>query len=300
MLNYVEAGDYDTIPMIYWDLIDVCQYKCTYCYNYNLIQQEEYKVGMHHQAWKLALSKLQRLNFDFNIAIHGGEPTLHPELATIVDELEKLSHCKSIVISTNVTAADSVYKQFDNSGSKVSLHMSYHPEYHKKIFDKVVRIANSIRNIKVWVEAILYPKQEYYDQMLDFLTAMKQTDIKLYVSAANNTEYWRENNDSGFDELFASYINETKTQTYKHKTDTGETVEVPEHIIIKEDYSYKGWKCQALSYTIGVDGTIINNCTRHRLPLLIKESDVKKFVTCPQEGHCSCGEMFNYKKFKND
>lgn len=80
MLNFVEAGSDDNIPTIYWDIIDVCQYRCTYCYNAELIRQEEFKKGLHQNSWKLALKKLESLKFDFNIGIHGGESTLHPNL----------------------------------------------------------------------------------------------------------------------------------------------------------------------------------------------------------------------------
>lgn len=299
MLNYVEAGSDDNIPMIYWDLIDVCQYKCSYCYNMQIIEREEFKRGLHQQAWKLALNKLRRLDFDFNMAIHGGEPTLHPELSTIVDELEQLQHCRSVVISSNITAADSVYKQFDKQDSKVSIHLSYHPQYHRKIFDKILRITDSIENIKIWVEAILYPKSEYYDQMLEFLEQIKQTDIRYYVSAANPTATWNEQEDPEFRELFEPYILESKSNRFRHVLDNGKVDLLSEYDIIKNDVHYGGWRCQALSYTIGVDGTIVNNCTRQRLPIVIKEADVKKFVICPQSTHCYCSEMFNYKKFKN-
>ena len=298
--QFVSAGEDNNVPVIYWDLIDVCQYRCSYCYNMKLIKQEEYKQGLHQEAWKLALTKLQRITFDFNLAIHGGEPTLHPELATIIDSLEELPHCKSIVLSTNVTAPDELYKQFDRKNSKLSIHMSYHPEYHRKIFDKIVRIANSIEHINIWVEAILFPRVEYYSQMIEFLENIKQSNITYYVSAANNTLDYNHTADAKFKEIFDPYIRQSKSSQFKHVTAAGDTVMVPEHQITGEQFSYKGWRCQALSYTIGVDGTIINNCTKQRLPIIIKETDVKKFVTCPQADTCYCSEMFNYKKYKND
>jgi molybdenum cofactor biosynthesis enzyme MoaA len=296
--NFIEAGEENNLPMLYWDIIDVCQYKCTYCFNMGLILNEEFKKGQHQQAWRLVLRKLQHLKFDFNISIQGGEPTLHPELHNIIKELEKLTHCKSIVISTNITAADDMYYQFDNPNSKVSIHLSYHPEYHRKIFDKIVRIVKNIKHIKIWVEVILYQKKEYYDQMKMFLESIKQTDIVLYVSAANSTQYWDNKKDLEFDSIFDPYIKQTKISSYKHITDKGKTVYLSEYDMLQSNINFQGWQCQALSYTIQVDGSIINKCTRQKLPLIIKELDVKKFVTCPNAEQCSCSEMFNYKKIK--
>ena len=301
MLNhYVEAGETNNIPTINWDLIDVCQYRCSYCYNEELINKEEYKLGLHQSAWKLALRKLKNLKFNFKVAIHGGEPTLHPELYNIVSELEALSHCVSVVVTSNITADDETYLQFDKPGSKVAIHLSYHPEYHRKIFNKIVRITNKIKHIDVWAGAVIHPKVEYYDQMIEFLEAMKDTNIKLHVVAPNKTNHWQEEGDDKYYELFGPYIEKSKTSfTYKHVTDLGNIEYIPEYDLIRNNNGYQGWQCQALSYTIGVDGTIINNCTKQRLPMLIKESDVKKFVTCPQSDLCYCSEMFIYKKYKN-
>jgi MoaA/NifB/PqqE/SkfB family radical SAM enzyme len=298
--EFIEAGDNNNIPTIDWDLIDVCQYRCTYCYNDTLINKEEYKKGLHQQAWKLVLKKLNSLNFDFNLNIHGGEPTLHPELFTIIEELESIPHCLSVVISSNITAEDAVYLQLDKPKSKVSLHLSYHPEYHRKIFNKVIRIINQIKNIKVWVGVVLYPKAEYYDQMIEFLELMKNTNIKMHVSLPNKTNDWQETVDPNYYKLFGSYIEESKIDySYRHVKTTGEVVYVPEYTMMRSDFNYRGWKCQALSYTVGVDGTIVNKCTKQRMPLAIKEEDIKKFVTCPQADLCYCSEMFNYKKFKS-
>jgi hypothetical protein len=136
--------------------------------------------------------------------------------------------------------------------------------------------------------------------MLEFLENIQKSGITYYVSAANSTLDYNYTADDKFNEIFDPYIKRSKSNQFKHVTASGDVVLVPEHQITGEQFSYKGWQCQALSYTIGVDGTIINNCTKQRLPIMLKETDVKKFVTCPQADTCYCSEMFNYKKYKND
>lgn len=298
--SVVEVGEFGNSVLFNWALIDKCQFKCSYCYATEFNQSNNFDKGFFHKSHLLVLHKLSKLKFDWTIDLQGGEPTLHPNVIDIISNLEKMNHCKEIVLATNLTASVDFYKQFDQKDTKLELHISYHPEYHKKIFNKINKLYNSLNYLKLFVEVILYPKTKYFKQTVDFLNKLTKEQIPFGIILVNENEFWDGTVDTEFYQTFDQWINaDASTKTIKHVTTTG--VEFySESDIIKEKISYKGFKCQAMSYNIDINGDILNTCSHEKLPALLNEDEVKKTITCPVETTCTCTAMFYYKKFANE
>ncbi len=299
--DFVEVGDYGEPILFNWSLIDECQFKCSYCYSTDFNKGENFKKGFHQKSYELVLQKLKTLKTDWTIDIQGGEPTLHPKIVEIIGELEKMQYCKKIVLATNLTAKIDLYKKLDLENTKLSIHISYHAEYHLKIFKKINKLYKLLKNVDFFVEVILYPKKKYYDQMLFFLKKLEEENIPFGVNLVYKNKFWDGVIEEDFYKIFEPWIisDENKNidssmKLIKHKT-KNETKFLTEHDIIRNNISYKGYKCQSLSYNISINGDIFNTCTLKKLPFIFKESDVKKTVICPLDT-CSCTAMLHYKK----
>ena len=295
----LEAGEEGSLVSFNWYIIDVCQYRCGYCSVTEFINKETFKEGLHQKSHELVLHKLKRFNFDFKIELLGGEPTLHPNMPYIIEELEKMEHCKVITIATNLTAGVPYFMQFDKPNTKVLVHMSYHTEYHKKILNKLIKLNTQFQHAKVFVEVILNPKKQYFQQLIDFMRDLKTNGIMFGINLVRKNEFWDGIVDEGFNETFAEWTKDPYlsplTKLIKHVTTDGVEY-MHETDIQQQELTYNGFNCQQLTYHIGITGDFTNVCTQMRLPMLAKEADFKKTITCPLDCPCPCSQMFHYKK----
>jgi organic radical activating enzyme len=300
--DILEAGEEGSLVSFNWNIIDECQFKCTYCSATDFNKNDYFAQGLHRKAHELVLHKLSKLTFDFNIDLQGGEPTLHPNLAEIISALEKMEHCKSIVIATNFTAGIPFYRQFDVPNTKVVLHVSYHAEYHKKILNKLVKISKQLEHVRLFIEVILFPKKKYFQQMIDFMRGLEANNIVFGVNLVRENQFWDNTTDDGFVELFKEWTANPKLTPFskliKHVTKDGVEF-LHENYVLENRINYKGFKCQQMTYFIGLEGNFVNVCTAQKMPLLAREKDFKKIVICPVDGPCPCSQMFHYKKTRS-
>jgi organic radical activating enzyme len=292
--NIIEAGQLGEMVVFYWSIIDYCQWKCTYCCAKGMMDDNLYRQGLSHSAYKFVLHRLKKLDFNFTIEILGGEPTLHPELPYVIDELQKIENCKDISLITNFAKGLDYYLQFDKPN--IEIHISYHVEYSKNLLNKIIKLKEQLKHARVLVEVILYPKQKYYQQMLDFIKGMEDNDINFCTNLTNNNEFWDGIVEDGFYETFDKYLTNIGTKI-KHVTDTGVEY-VTENDILINNISYYGYKCQPLTYKIDVAGNIANQCTNEKIGLTGKTEDYTKFLICPNKNRCACRPMLHYKKYK--
>ena len=92
----ISAGDPEyKRAMFSWEVIDVCQYKCSYCsaVNFNLKTFLTNK-GVSN-AWKsvVKMLTLRTITTPYTVELLGGEPTLHPDIADIIRTLSDHNFC---------------------------------------------------------------------------------------------------------------------------------------------------------------------------------------------------------------
>jgi MoaA/NifB/PqqE/SkfB family radical SAM enzyme len=301
MANILEAGHEGNPVGFVWSLIDRCQFSCSYCFATDFNQQRSLERGIHLNSHRLVLHKLARFNFDFNINLQGGEPTLHPDLPDIIASLEANPHCRKISLVTNLAASIDSYLEYDKPASKLEIHASYHPEHHAKMTKKFIDMHRSVEHILFFTEVVLYPKQQYYQQLQDFMDTLEANNVYYGVNIVRDNEFWDGVYDPDFYETFQPYIDRDASTKYSrpvhHVTDTGIEL-LRETDIITQNISYTGFQCQQQLHNINIDGSITKMCNRERIPLLPKESDFRKYITCPMDEPCRCADMFHYKKYK--
>lgn len=181
-----EAGDKDYNLLTFsWDLIDICQYKCTYCsavnFNLHTFNQKKYL----HNKWKLVLKKLglKGIGCPFNVELLGGEPTLHPYIYNIIEGLGKIDNCIAIDLITNLAKPTKFYKELDKEcNRKLTLEASYHPQYcNQRWIDKVVEL-NESKFIKIFPNVNLPTDRNDWDKTLDLLEQFKNKGVGISLN----------------------------------------------------------------------------------------------------------------------
>lgn len=290
----ISAGSNGQPVTFNWVVIDHCNWDCTYCNAREIMKEQLFKNGKHQQSHELVLFKLKQLDFAFRIDLYGGEPTLHPELPSIIQRLQDIPNCQEIMLTTNFTESIAYYKQFDVPQSKLTIHISYHAEYSKKLVDKIIALDNAFEHTALFVEVMLHPKEQYYAQMLEMLTRLGSTNIKHGVNLVRDydtptNEFW-----DIFNPWLFSQDHEV-SNIIPHETDQG-TIYLNENEIIKKGIKYTGFRCQPLTYLIGLNGEISNMCTTKKMAIRASKEDFYKRVTCPVPTTCNCSQMFLYRK----
>ena len=334
MEDIVSAGDADyELVTFSWDIIDVCQYNCSYCsamnFNLNTVKHKTHIL----QAWKnvVKLLSLKSIKVPFSVEILGGEPTLHPDIIDIVDALCVIDNCVQVDLITNLAKPLSFYQKFDKPcNEKLAIEASYHPEYcGDKYIQKVIDL-NKSEFINVCPNINLPDVPEQWEKTRDLIDTFIDNDVNIglnFLQAVPDGPVggWEPNYTDEFWEYFKDYINPDEhcyvveekdnlsvrdkavkflnehagaiTTNIQYKTKDGETHKLSEGDINRLDLRrFKGWTCRPLMYHITMDGVIRNHCTEEVIPaFMLNSKTLTACRECPLD-RCDCDTKFLFEK----
>jgi MoaA/NifB/PqqE/SkfB family radical SAM enzyme len=150
-----------------WNLIDICNYKCSYCNaphgtNYNDFKKFNYNK---RSVWKQVVNRLSVRSIGmFNLEILGGEPTLHPELHNICTKLCVGDNCKRMDIYTNLSKSVDYFKEYQHL-NVVRFIAAYHPQYYNDKFIEKIKQLNMNRPGFIIPSINMSPDPIHWDQM---------------------------------------------------------------------------------------------------------------------------------------
>jgi len=291
-MEVVEAGykDYNIVTFA-WNIIDICQYKCSYCYAVDFNVNTYRKKSL---AWKIVLSKLKRVDTPFVVEILGGEPTLHPHILEITKELNKLKNCIKIELITNLAKKMSYFEKFDiPECNKLEITPSYHPEYKEGFLDKCFEL-KKFNNIHYLVNVNLSDDPEEWEYIKYMLS--KSEELKMGFNFLFTAPRWKPNYTEEFFEYFAEIL--VNNDYYPFTFSDGNTKNITTQDIVKNKLNkFKGFKCKSLIYDIDLYGVITNMCTYKKQPLMLSKDSLVAEVICPQDS-CDCDLWYNFHKVK--
>lgn len=327
--DYVASGDeYYRHPWFSWEITSYCQYRCTYCYAWEMLTDKFDRKLM--DVYPKVLKTLQLKNCpEFHIELLGGEPSTHPGIFDILDGLQNNDKCLSIELITNLARPMSFFEKLnDHNYSKLIVAASYHHEYDndngKKFIEKSLAI-DKLDNIGFYFGNVNFDKHEdSWDKSLNIVSALGNAGIGNHFNLIHSTQKYQ-GFDFGYDyktsEGFDNNHEDMKVTTlkfldyclkwqekdpdafkhtyqrtvkYTHKK-TGEILKLPELIVrlCKMD-RFKGWECHAKMYTIDLKGDIRHDCTYREVDMLFK--NIHDCVICPMKEGCQCDIMLSYPK----
>ena len=332
--KFIKAGhdDYNEI-FFSWQLIDKCQYNCTYCssvnYNLNTFNNKNLKV------WKpfLRMLNMSRLGIKFTVELLGGEPTIHPDIHEIIKKLSENKNCTGIDLITNLAKPYSFYEKFYSveSKNKLALLTSYHPEYHNTSFtEKIIKLHNL--GIVVIPLINLHDKSLYWDKTILTINTLKENNINYNINLLFEVQdgIYKGYKPNYTDEFFKKFNNilkddklntpcrlhegaspvESEKQCDKqisknlttgyenipYEDKNGKYYYTEKEIIVNDYAKFKGWNCKPMIYYVNMDCIIENGCTSEKISLFeLTKKNLKKCVECPLE-RCDCSTKFLFPK----
>ena len=213
--DFVKAGDPTCNTVMFsWEVIDVCQYNCTYCsavnFNVNTFKQQPHLKT----AWKLFIDKLsmKSMRLPFTVELLGGEPTLHPDIYKIIDSLCINTNCQQVELITNLAKPLTFFERFNKpENNKLVIQPSFHPEYYNEDFvNKTIKInewehANVMCNINLSDDPTQWEKTR---MVIDRLTS---ANVPFYINflfevPSGKVEGWKPKYTEQFFTYFHEYL----------------------------------------------------------------------------------------------
>lgn len=301
--DIISSGD-DNYSLVSfdWSVIDKCNYNCTYCFagfhNKNKNKSSKFHINENtHNAYIRVLKKL-RLNRmpKFEVSLVGGEPTNHPEIKTIVKDLDNNDNCIDVAIVTNTYKRMSYFEELDRLNlGKLSIISSIHLEYHSQSDLEKYKSISKLKNIRYQPTIMLHDDPKYIEDIEYILDYFTVNDIEYSVTFIEPFDAYKPRYTDKFYEAIKPYINNFEDNSYIFRTDKQE-YKLTRDVINSKNYKrFKGWKCKPLLWTIDVNGEFRNACTGEVPSLLFNNLTLQKI--CPLNS-CSCDIKWRFPKSK--
>lgn len=290
-----EAGDrqYDIVSFG-WLATNWCNYNCTYCYSKGSLNDKFSKKDYRSSNHNLVLTRLARFESDFIVDFGGGETATHPYLNEILERLAGMERCKQVMVHTNLSRSLRYYNGLFKH-PKIAVSASYHPEYHSEEF---INKCIALRENNFTCHVILSDEPKHWPDTLEMIAIAQRYNIKRGCNYLYSTAYKTINYTQEFYDTFGD-IEWPIDKKYYYKFDDGtESMLSASQVYARGLNRLTGYKCAALDYIIGFDGSISRTCNGEQMPIILRREQTHKPIVCPQK-ECNCDVMFNYFKERN-
>lgn len=266
--TFIPKSTRDFDISINWDTLLVCNQKCSYCYArpshlWGKIQSKEVAEDV--------IKSIAKSRNTFKICLLGGEPTLHPRIWKIIEELQGLDNVKYIELFTN---SKKVLNPKIHDFRKLQINLSYHASENPDLgtFRKNIGFCQMNKiPFKVFLMVIQDKK---------YLELCKE----VYETLPNVICHYITTNDITSAEIrFAEEAEDIFTIN-------GTDVKISDILRgLRKDYSFKGLMCDRSDYTVNVDGSVDNMCKVQIGKIHPHLFDFKKnIVKCDRECTNAC------------
>ena len=311
--NFVKEYDFDHLRdrlYIHWDLLSVCNFKCSYCYaRRDYLPFNQWNKLLDYDKILRIIEIISLSKLPVFLGLLGGEPTLHPRLKEIVSLIKKKildKHDKSrLYITSNLSKNIFSNLEFNK---KIFVLGSCHVSEKEKYGENFKNFFNSVETIldkgfKLKINIPLNSEKKFWGDTHYILEKLRNYNVNihphfLYSDGIDVLENYNEEFYNEFKECLDSernFVFETKDNVY-HFND---------YEIFKNDIChFKGWRCYQNNYEISWDGIVRNLCKDEECnlfsnPLFFRNLKVKPII-CKKE-NCLCdGLLKTYKEKISD
>lgn len=248
------------------DLNNNCNYRCSYCYQLDMVDIKDHITYDHILDFFNDL-KQKNPNKKIMVILQGGEPTLYKNLSTLLKELKKIVYY--IFIISNGSRSINWWKENSKLFDKICL--SYHYEYTDKdhFYNVCKTITNEINSF-ITINLMMYPEhiEEIYAYGSKLVNEIDHLIINLKLIrffkpyTKEQIDFIKENIKlkseyclDGDDEYFSQ-----KNIILKDINNNIEKVDI-NNLIISKKNGWNGWQCDAGSFYIKTNGDLFrSNC----------------------------------------
>ena len=223
-----------------WEILDLCNYKCSYCYNKD--SQKRCKL-VSKSGLDAAMDAFEESRYKICVDILGGEPSLHPQLRYVLDRCSASSVYSNIVITTNNSR---FIKTPDDP--RIAINASLHAS--------IANIDQYVKNAYRYVEAgvkftavvmIEYNALEIIRDVIKKLDCIKDViDIEpIYI----------------YDSRSHIEVKDAALQLEDIKQFSLDDTELTLHEVYNRNLNrFKGWMCNPMKHSLTTDGILIRGC----------------------------------------
>ncbi|EPZ51972.1 4Fe-4S single cluster domain protein [Bacteriovorax sp. BAL6_X] len=282
---------------INWEMVSHCQFDCSYCYYRPFNSNTEYTT-----LSKIVLKKLKAIEEDFIINLIGGEPSLHPNFISIIEELETIQNLKEIRIVTNFVKPESFWLKLPVS-EKIKITASFHPEYPNKGFiEKIDLLSNKYQMDTAFLFTNKLEEFEKYKHTFENLYKLAQENkhtlncIRLHKETSHSVSYESYQEEI---EAFIKICEEKVAKLENKETTLIKTAKTQKHIskseFLNNGYNQlEGWKCDIRAFIIHYDAQVSYACKSTKKHILTCDFKTSSIV-CPFK-LCECDDYWSFEK----
>lgn len=217
----------EKIHSVTWEVTKYCNFECSYC--------DVFGIGHNLDSVETIIKFLNDFgkNKNLKITLFGGEPTLHPDIETIIKKLNN-----DVSLFTNLSAPLKLYDKLYAIDKDLEILTTFHPSKVKfnKFLKRVKYLANKGVNLKVTF--MLDPKIKL--DYRGYFEELSNLDIRVEV---HKVVYDSDRIDNSTEE--DDLIQEDECKTIEVVYDNGDVVEVsPEHLLSNHMNNFKFFKCK--------------------------------------------------------
>jgi organic radical activating enzyme len=175
------VSNYKDVLNVVFMISNVCNYKCSYCFDNNHEGTHRFK-----EDWELVADNLIHL-FDhyrkvspkrrFEISLLGGEPTLWKNLSEFCEKLKQRSDTSIMLISNGSRTLDWWSR---NAHKFDQVILSYHVE--QTDLDHYINVADVLYNNNVVVTSLVMMDPDRWDDCLDAITQLQHSKKKWAIN----------------------------------------------------------------------------------------------------------------------
>jgi sulfatase maturation enzyme AslB (radical SAM superfamily) len=278
---------------VHWDIVTICQLKCSYCYARNTYGKDWGKIASKDTIDKV-IEALSRSTLPFNLGLLGGEPTMAPHYNYIIKKIQKQDKFNKVYVTTN---GEKDLRTVETDG--VAFLFSFHPAdcNDEERFIENVKYIKS-KGLQLKVNVLLHPNKKHWERSLKMAKTIQDLGVKIhphFVYAHWDRKLMKYH--KGFFEYF---------QIFK---DLEKDIEFDDELFNDfEVYNYgltkfKGWSCWNNNYEVDVHGNVVKFCKEENTEtsLLLRDLDYFKRIEktkpmiCPHE-ECNCDGLLKLRK----
>ena len=271
---------------ISWDLFNICNYDCSYCYMKGK-PDDWLKFGNYDQQVEYA-KKISAMP-DVSVNIVGGEPSLFPKLKDFT------SYFSDLIITTNLSRIPDVHKQ-----ENINLNISYHvdqadDEDFKANIDKIL----SMNFKSIIVTIIMHHSKVHWDRvenMSKYLYFLGVSIEPTYLTHGYNFFKYPK----GFKDFRSKISKYFKAEEFYIFDEKSYSEFDLFDAITENSTRFKGYDCYINRYIININGLISKSCVGEEISIddLVNIDKIEPF-TCNQET-CTLNCHLSFTKYEKE
>lgn len=276
----------------HWDIITLCNYKCTYCYS--RLQQGQWGKFINDDTIENVIHGISMVNGNKEVFLLGGEPTLHPRYFNILESLWNMS---DVIVMGNITNGN--YKDpvgFINNHLKYIDKFYWNITFHPDQVHDVDKFKDTIRYIhdkgfNITVNVLLMDCS--LDKNEDIIKYCYDGDIFYYPSFLFNSNQFLPFNSVDWLHYINNKYPPKRELYYCTESDTYNFNDIESYV--NGLYTFKDWYCYNDTFSISVtDGKFHHFCTEK----MVTVDDINALdcvIRCPLD-QCVCPARNTYEK----